>query len=339
MRNAAGATVFAGPVLPGLVNAHSHAFQRAIAGLTERSAQARDDFWSWRDRMYGAALRITPQQLEAIAAQPLRRAAGRRLHAGLRVPLPAQRRRRPAYADPPRCRWRWCVRRSAVGIGLTLLPTLYMRSGFGAPGLREDQRRFASTPEACCAIARGAAQAVKPDARMLTAASRCIRCAPSTAGALRERWPRRARPACRCTSTSPSSRRRWRTACACTASGPIEWLLEQAPSMRAGTWCMPPMPRRERAGRAAPERCAIVLCPSTEANLGDGVFDLPAWLAAGGRWSIGSDSHVTRSWCEELRLLEYSQRFACASATSLRGTSAAVSAIRLPSCPSAFPRS
>ena len=145
---AQGATRLAGPVLPGLVNAHSHAFQRAIAGLTELAGAAgsSDDFWSWRDRMYSAARRITPEQLEHIAAwlyaellaggytqvcefhylhQPQDTAGGDPLVMSMALVRAAQR----------------------VGMGLTLLPTLYMRSGFDATGLREDQRRFASSSD------------------------------------------------------------------------------------------------------------------------------------------------------------------------------------------------
>jgi len=90
---------------------------------------------------------------------------------------------------------------------------------------------------------------------------------------------------------------------------PIAWLLQNAP-VDAG-WNLVHATQAETDELKALQAtgAAIVLCPSTEANLGDGVFDLPAWQAAGGRWSLGSDSHVTRSWTEELRLLEYSQRF------------------------------
>ncbi|RYF40408.1 MAG: formimidoylglutamate deiminase, partial [Comamonadaceae bacterium] len=149
---AAGAHTLSGPVLPGLVNAHSHAFQRAIAGMTERSASGEDDFWSWRDRMYSAALRITPEQLEAVAAQLY----SELLQAGytqvcefhyLHNGVDGQ-----PYADPAEMALALARAAQRVGIGLTLLPTLYMRSGFAAAGLREDQRRFASTPESVLRI-------------------------------------------------------------------------------------------------------------------------------------------------------------------------------------------
>jgi hypothetical protein len=139
-------------------NAHSHAFQRAIAGLTEqRGRRQGDDFWSWRERMYAVALRITPAQLE------------RRRRPGLYAELLAGgytqvcefhylhnaagwcSRRRPAG----RCPWRWCgACASAVGIGLTLLPALYMRAGLTQQACANDQRCFASTPQLRRRLAR-----------------------------------------------------------------------------------------------------------------------------------------------------------------------------------------
>jgi formimidoylglutamate deiminase len=131
--SAQGATVLDGPVLPGIVNAHSHAFQRAIAGLTEQGSGT-DDFWSWRDRMYRVALRITPAQLEAIATQLYAE-----LLAGgytqvcefhyLHNDVDGR-----AYADPLEMSLALVRAAQATGMGLTLLPTLYMRSGFGAGG-------------------------------------------------------------------------------------------------------------------------------------------------------------------------------------------------------------
>ena len=146
-----GAAVLDGAVLPGVVNAHSHAFQRAIAGLTECNAGQADDFWSWRDRMYRAALRIRPEQLEAVATQLYAELlAGGYTHVCEFHYLHNDLDGRP-YADPLTLSMALVRAAQATGIGLTLLPTLYMRSGFGVargPGaLRDDQRRFASTPD------------------------------------------------------------------------------------------------------------------------------------------------------------------------------------------------
>ncbi|MFY9513204.1 MAG: amidohydrolase family protein, partial [Rubrivivax sp.] len=140
-----GAEVLPGPVLPGLVDAHSHAFQRAFAGLAERRASAHDDFWSWRDRMYGAALRITPEQLRDIAAQLyLELLAGGytqvcEFHYLQHAPDGSR------YDDPAAMCQALADAAHAAGTGLTLLPVLYERAGFTQPALRPDQRRFATT--------------------------------------------------------------------------------------------------------------------------------------------------------------------------------------------------
>ena len=127
------ATMVDGPVLPGLVNAHGHAFQRAMAGLTERSEGGDDDdFWSWRDRMYRAALRISPEQLEAVAAFLYTEL----LQAGYTHVCEFHYLHNDAdgqpYADPVEMSHALARAAQRTGIGLTLLPTLYMRSGFAA---------------------------------------------------------------------------------------------------------------------------------------------------------------------------------------------------------------
>jgi formimidoylglutamate deiminase len=305
----AGAETLAGPVLPGLVNGHSHAFQRAIAGLTERSAAAHDDFWSWRDRMYSAALRITPAQLEAIAtflyAELLR--AGYTQVCEFHY-LHNDVDGRP-YADPLEMSLALVRAAQAAGIGLTLLPTLYMRSGFDAAGLREDQRRFASTPESVLRIAEEVRR-LGAGSCTLTAGVALHSLRAVDEGALRETaqaaraagMPLHIHVAEQQLEVEDCLRRH--------RLRPIEWLLQNA-ALDPG-WNLVHATQATAAELEAVQRAgaAIVLCPSTEANLGDGVFDLPAWLRLRGAWSLGSDSHVTRSWMEELRLLEYSQRFA-----------------------------
>ncbi|MBC5783910.1 formimidoylglutamate deiminase [Ramlibacter sp. USB13] len=302
-----GAEVLAGPVLPGLVNGHSHAFQRAIAGLTERSAAGHDDFWSWRDRMYAAALRISPEQLEAIATQLY----GELLAAGYTQVCEFHYLHnavdgRP-YADPAEMSLALVRAAQRAGIGLTLLPTLYMRSGFGAAGLREDQRRFASTPESVLRIA----QAVRAQASPLVTAGIALHSLRAVdAAALRE-CADAARAAGMPVHIHVAEQQQEVDDCV-QAHGvrPIEWLLRNA--KLDARWNLVHATQSTRAELEGVQGmgAAIVLCPSTEANLGDGVFDLPSWLAVRGAWSIGSDSHVTRSWSEELRLLEYSQRLA-----------------------------
>lgn len=303
---AADAEVLAGPVLPGLVNAHSHAFQRAIAGLTERAAAGHEDFWSWRDRMYAAALRITPAQLEAIAAMLYAELlAGGYTHVCEFHYLHNDVDGRP-YADPLEMAQALLRAARSVGIGLTLLPTLYVRSGFGASGLREDQRRFASTP----ASVLGIAEAVRAQgSELLTAGISLHSLRAVDEGALREA-AQAARAAGMPVHIHVAEQQQEVDDCLRQHKlRPVEFLQRQA-RLDAG-WNLVHATQANAAELQALQGtgAAIVLCPSTEANLGDGVFDLPAWLQAGGAWSIGSDSHVTRCWSEELRLLEYSQRF------------------------------
>jgi formimidoylglutamate deiminase len=302
----AGATPLGGPVLPGLVNAHGHAFQRAMAGLAERGDGGDDDFWGWRDRMYRAALRISPAQLEAVAsflyAELL--CAGytqvcefHYLHNGTDG---------QPYADPAELSQALVRAARRTGIGLTLLPTLYMRSGFGAAGLRDDQRRFASTPDTVMHIAqalRGAADGQG----CVTAGVALHSLRAVDRGAIREvAQAARGMPV---HIHVAEQRREVEDCVAAHGLRPVEFLLANAAvdghwNMVHATQCT-----AEELSDLRRTGAAIVLCPSTEGNLGDGIFDLPSWLGQSGNWSIGSDSHVTRSWREELRLLEYSQRF------------------------------
>jgi formimidoylglutamate deiminase len=301
-----GATTLPGPVLPGLVDAHSHAFQRAMAGLTERSPGGDDDFWSWRDRMYRAALRITPQQLEAVAAFLY----AELLQAGcthvcefhyLHNDVDGQ-----AYADPLEMSRALARAAHRTGIGLTLLPTLYMRSGFAATDLRDDQRRFASTPQSVLKIA-SAFRTGSSDATRITAGVALHSLRAVDVAALRETAD--------AASGMPvhihiaEQRREVEDCLAAHGQRPVEFLLSQAKLDERWNLVHATQCTREELGDLRRTGAAIVLCPSTEGNLGDGIFDLPAWMGHSGNWSIGSDSHVTRSWREELRLLEYSQRF------------------------------
>lgn len=297
----AGAQVLEGAVLPGLVNAHSHAFQRAIAGLTERPGPGGDDFWSWRDRMYAAALRITPQQLEDIAAQLYAEllAAGYTQVCEFHY-LHNDESGRP-YANPAEMSLALVRAARRTGIGLTLLPTLYMRSGFGAAGLREDQRRFASTPGSVLRVAERAAR----EGGLVNAGIAIHSLRAVDAAALNE-----AVAGC----TGPIHihiSEQVQEVDDCVAHHgrrPIEWLLAHAPVGNRWNLVHATQASREELAAARARDAAVVICPTTEANLGDGVFDLPTWQAGSGNWSIGSDSHVTRGWTEELRLLEYSQR-------------------------------
>jgi len=301
----AGATALAGPVLPGLVDAHSHAFQRAFAGLAERRESEMDDFWSWRDRMYGVALRITPEQLRAVAAQlyvELLRGGYTQVcefhylqHAEDGQP----------YADPAAMSWALADAAADAGIGLTVLPVLYERAGFNQPELRHDQRRFRTTAAEVHALQRSVMAARRPFVNAGVAIHSLRAASAASINALMQSVGDEDMPI----HIHVAEQMQEVDDCVnVTGARPIEWLCGALrPDAR---WQLVHATHATAAEiDAVAESCAgIVLCPSTEANLGDGLTDLPRWLSSGVPISVGSDSQVSRSWAEELRWLEYGQR-------------------------------
>jgi formimidoylglutamate deiminase len=291
-----------GPVLPGLVDAHSHAFQRAFVGLAERRDGEHDDFWSWRDRMYGVALRITPEQLRAVAAHLYTELlAGGYTQVCEFHYLQHQSDGEP-YADPAAMAWALADAAAEAGIGLTLLPAVYERAGFSAESLRPDQRRFRAGAAEVLALQRRVRAAGRPllDCGAALHSLRAAR--PESLQQLAER------------SDGPlhihvaEQQAEVRDCLAATGCRPIEWLLRHA--ALDARWQLVHATHTvtseiDGVGRAG---AGVVLCPGTEANLGDGLPDLRGWLAAGVPLSLGSDSQVTRGWSEELRWLEYAQR-------------------------------
>ncbi|WP_231638017.1 formimidoylglutamate deiminase [Piscinibacter sakaiensis] len=294
-----------GPLLPGLVDAHSHAFQRAFAGLAERREQDGDDFWGWRDRMYRVAGRITPPQLEAVAAQlylELLRGGYTQVCEFHYLQHDTDGRR---YADPLRLGWALADAAAAAGIGLTLMPVLYERAGFGAPALREDQRRFAADADAVWAL-RGVIEAAgRPGLDAGVAIHSLRAAAPASIQRLRrlaEGWagPIHVHVAEQIAEVEDCL--------AATGRRPIDWLA--AEGLLDARWQLVhathTVPAEIDAVAAA--GAGMVICPTTEANLGDGFADVPGWWQAGVPLAIGSDSHVGRHWPEELRWLDYGQR-------------------------------
>ena len=304
----AGVPQAAGPVIPGLPNLHSHAFQRAFAGLTEyRSAQA-DSFWSWRTQMYRFAAHLTPGQLEAIATWLY----VEMLEAGYTSVCEFHYVHhdpdgRP-YADDATLSQ--CLLRAAqtAGIGLTLLPVLYQTAGFGAAPPTEGQRRFIRRTDNMLRLLAHLKPVCDAQGARLGLAPHSLRAVPPEA--LREALEGLQS----IDATAPvhihiAEQTAEVDACvAWSGQRPVEWLLDHAPV--DASWCLVHATHLspQELARAAASGAVAGICPSTEANLGDGIFDMPAWLSAGGRWGLGSDSHATVSAAEELMLLEYSQR-------------------------------
>lgn len=303
----AAATMLGGALLPGIVNAHSHAFQRAFAGLAERRETAHDDFWSWRDRMYAVALRVGADELRAIAAQLyVELLRGGYTHVCEFHYLQHDRDGRP-YADALELTWALADAAAEAGIGLTVLPVLYERAGFARPALRDEQRRFALDADAVWKARGAIAAAARPLVNAGVAIHSLRAARPESIAALRalaDRWdgPIHIHVAEQTAEVDECV--------AATGARPIEWLAREGVLDARWQLVHATHATREEIDAVARSGAGVVLCPSTEANLGDGLPDLTAWLAAGVPLSIGSDSHVTRDWREELRLLEYGQRLA-----------------------------
>ena len=294
-----------GPVLPGLVNAHSHAFQRAFAGWAERRENAHDDFWSWRDRMYGVALRITPEQLHAVATQLYSELLAGGYTQVCEFHYLHHSEQGTPYADPLAMSRALLQAAADSGIGLTLLPVLYERAGFAQPQLRADQRRFATDVQAVLALRDGVRALRQPRVNAGVAIHSLRAAAPASVQALARAVANDDSPIHIHIAEQTAE---VDDCLAATGLRPIEWLARELPlsarwQLVHATHALP-----DEIDAVAASGAGVVLCPSTEGNLGDGVPDLPRWLAAGVPLSLGSDSHVTRAWPEELRWLEYAQR-------------------------------
>jgi formimidoylglutamate deiminase len=306
----AGTLQAAGPLLPGMPNLHSHAFQRAFGGLTEYRGAAQDSFWSWRSLMYRFVAAITPDQLEAIATGLY----VEMLEAGYTSVcefhyVHHDHDGRP-YADDMDLSM--CLLRASAraGIGLTLMPVLYQTSGFGASPPSEGQRRFIRSTDNMLALLQKLKPLCEAQGARLGLAPHSLRAVPPDS--LREALDGlQAMDAKAPVHIHIAEQTAEVDAClGWSGQRPVEWLLDHAPvDIR---WCLVHATHMsaDESMRAARTGAVAGLCPSTEANLGDGIFDAASWLQGGGRWGVGSDSHACVNAAEELMLLEYSQRLA-----------------------------
>jgi formimidoylglutamate deiminase len=298
----------AGPVLPGMPNLHSHAFQRAFAGLTEHRGQAQDSFWSWRTLMYRFASRLGPEQMEAIATWLY----AEMLEAGYTSVCEFQYVHHDAdgkpYADDAELSLALLRAAQHTGIGMTLLPVLYQTSGFGAKAPAEGQRRFIRSTESMLALLDGLKPRCEAQGAQLGLAPHSLRAVPPDS--LRDAMA----GLNRIDPTSPihihiaEQTQEVDDCVAWSGQRPVAWLLDHMPV--DARWCLVHATHmdHDEYDRGARSGAVAGLCPTTEANLGDGIFDFPRWRDHGGIWGVGSDSHACVNAAEELMLLEYGQR-------------------------------
>ncbi|GGN22573.1 MULTISPECIES: formimidoylglutamate deiminase [Marinomonas] len=298
--------VLSGPVLPTLANVHSHAFQRVMAGAAEVSLNPNDSFWSWRDLMYKIVQKLTPDDAHIIAKQlyiDMLKAGYTQvgefhyLHHDVGGKhynqLGEMSNQIIAAADES-------------GMGLTLLPVLYSHSGFGGQAPSAGQARFINSTDSYLALHQACDKALANHARhKLGICFHSLRAVTkpqieTVLSALKQEVPIHIHIA--------EQQKEVQDSLAFSGQRPVEWLHNEIGLNER--WCLVHATHLTDAERQAIATSQAIagLCPTTEANLGDGIFPGVAFEQDNGRWGIGSDSHVSLSIVEELRTYEYGQR-------------------------------
>ena len=303
---ASGAERLNGPLLPGMPNLHSHAFQRAMAGLAEVAGNPNDSFWTWRDLMYRLVGQISPQQLGVIARQLYIEMLKGGFTSVAEFHYVHQDVSGKPYADPAELALQVSEAARSAGIGLTLLPVLYSHSGFGGQAPNEGQRRFIHSTDSYLDLqARLLPLLREQPAQQLGLCFHSLRAVtPEQIGAVLAASDKN----CPVHIHIAEQQKEVDDCLSWSGRRPVQWLYENAAVDQR--WCL------VHATHVQPDEVALMahsgavagLCLTTEANLGDGIFPAVDYIAQSGRWGIGSDSHVSLSVVEELRWLEYGQR-------------------------------
>ncbi|WP_426201822.1 formimidoylglutamate deiminase [Pseudomonas sp. TWP3-1] len=301
-----GAERLSGPLLPGMPNLHSHAFQRAMAGLAEVAGNPNDSFWTWRDLMYRLVGKISPDQLGVIARQLYIEMLKAGYTSVAEFHYVHHDVNGQPYADPAELALQISQAASTAGIGLTLLPVLYSHSGFGGQTPNDGQRRFINSTENYLNLqARLQPLLAQQKAQSLGLCFHSLRAVtPQQISDVLAASDKQ----CPIHIHIAEQQKEVDDCLSWSGRRPLQWLYENTEVDQR--WCL------VHATHANPEEVTLMaksraiagLCLTTEANLGDGIFPAVDFLAQGGRMGIGSDSHVSLSVVEELRWLEYGQR-------------------------------
>lgn len=306
--SAADAERVQGPLLPGLTNLHSHAFQRAMAGLTEYRANPSDSFWTWRELMYRFAAMLTPEHLRAIAAQLYLEM----LKAGYTGVCEFHYLHHDVsgtpYADPAEMSWQIFDAADQTGIALTHLPVLYRYGGFGPQPAKDGQKRFLHDIDAYAELLQRVHDSLDDPRYRLGIAPHSLRAvtpellkeALVAIDSLDASAPVHIHIAEQVLEVEDCLRH--------CGQRPVAHLFDQLPVNER--WCLVHATHLDDSElkQLASSGAVAGICTTTEANLGDGFFRADEYLAAGGVFGVGSDSHISVSAVEELRWLEYGQR-------------------------------
>jgi formimidoylglutamate deiminase len=290
---------------PAAADLHSHAFQRAMAGLAEVRGKEADTFWTWRETMYRFALMMSPEDVEAVAAQLYVEmleagfAAVAEFHYLHHAPDGSP------YAQPAEMAGRILSAAGRAGIGITLLPVFYAHSTFGGAPPKPEQRRF------ICDLASFARLLDDCRGMITEAAGQTIGVAPHslravTAAELLELMPLAGDGPIHIHAAEQI--KEVEDCIAALGARPVRWLIDHAGV--GERWCLVHATHLDEGETRDLARSGAVagLCPVTEANLGDGIFNAADYIGAGGRYGVGTDSNVSIGVAGELRQLEYAQR-------------------------------
>jgi formimidoylglutamate deiminase len=297
-----------GYALPGFQNAHSHAFQYAMAGLAERhsAAQTADDFWSWREAMYQLALNVNPEQMKTIAAMLYSELLRNGFTSVAEFHYVHHDRNDAPYDNLAEMGAALIEAAKEAGIKITLIPIFYQKGGFGLPA-NERQKRFISvTYEDYLKLFEASAQICKQYA------------GANIAVGIHSMRGVEHRDILRTAAEAPQNvpfhihvseqLKEVEDALAHLGKRPVEWLLDNLELNKRFHLVHATHLTENETERLAKTGANVVLCPSTEGNLGDGIFPLRNYQSFGGQWSIGTDSHIGLNPLEELRILDYGQR-------------------------------
>jgi len=296
-----------GYALPGFQNAHSHAFQYAMAGWAERHpAGTEDDFWSWREEMYACALSVDPDQAEAIAAMLYAEMVRHGYTHVAEFHYLHHDKQGKSYANLAEMGERMVAAARTAGIRITLIPVFYQKGGFGKPP-EDRQRRFISkTVDDYFTLLEASRKVVEktPDARLGFSVHSLRAVDLKDIELTFSQGPRDAP-----FHLHVAEQKKEVTDClAHCKERPVQWLLNHLPVDGRFNLVHATHLDDEEVKQLAATGATVVLCPSTEGNLGDGIFRMKEYVQAGGHWTIGTDSHIGINPLEEFRMIDYRQR-------------------------------
>ena len=298
-----------GLVIPGLVNCHSHAFQRAMAGLTEYQVSPTDTFWSWRKTMYRFANLVSPEDLQDIASYLYLEMIKQGYTSVAEFHYVHHQPNGKPYSSVSQLSQSVINAANIAGINLTLLPVLYMNAGFGDQALLDDQKRFGNSVDSYLALHDEATRYCSHQSQhSVGMALHSLRAVPaSSMTEVISHFKDRAH-SCPIHIHIAEQTQEVEQSIKALGKRPVEWLLDKYDIDKQ--WCLihaTHMTPKETA-QVAKSGATVVICPTTEANLGDGLFPLRQYLDDGGQIAIGSDGNTCTNPMEELRWLEYGQR-------------------------------